>query len=157
VEYIGKLPTPALVLHSIEQGRAGVMVTGSHIPFDRNGIKINKSAGELLKSDEPGVLAEITRVRAEEYSRQSKFDARGMLKIAPELPPASDAAIERYRRRYLDAFPQALNGWRVAFYEHSAVGRDLLPAILRELGAEVISVERSDTFVPIDTENISDE
>src|SRR5262249_22448865 len=45
VEHIGKLPTPALVLHSIEEGRAGVMVTGSHIPFDRNGIKINKSAG----------------------------------------------------------------------------------------------------------------
>jgi phosphomannomutase len=158
VENVGKLPTPALVLHAIEQGRAGVMVTGSHIPFDRNGIKINKSAGELLKSDEPGVLAEIARVRAEEYSRTtSKFDENGLLKVAPELPPASGAAQERYRRRYLDAFPGALKGWRVAFYQHSAVGRELIPAILRDLGADVISVERSDTFVPIDTENISDD
>src|SRR5947209_6999120 len=55
-EYVGKLPTPALVLHGIENRRAGVMVTGSHIPFDRNGIKVSRSVGELLKSDEAGVL-----------------------------------------------------------------------------------------------------
>jgi phosphomannomutase len=29
-----------------------VQITGSHIPFDRNGIKFNKSGGEVLKSDE---------------------------------------------------------------------------------------------------------
>jgi phosphomannomutase len=32
-----------------------------------------------------------------------------------------------------------------------------LPRILRELGAEVITAGRSETFVPIDTENITDE
>jgi len=46
VENAGKIPTPALVSHAISAGRTGVMVTGSHIPFDRNGIKINKSVGE---------------------------------------------------------------------------------------------------------------
>ena len=55
VENAGKIPTPALSLRAISTGRAGVMVTGSHIPFDRNGIKINKSVGEVLKSDEPGI------------------------------------------------------------------------------------------------------
>ena len=49
VENAGKIPTPALVSHAISTGRAGVMVSGSHIPFDRNGIKINKSVGEILK------------------------------------------------------------------------------------------------------------
>ena len=39
------------------------MVTGSHIPFDRNGIKINKSVGEVLKSDEAGITGE-SRARA---------------------------------------------------------------------------------------------
>jgi phosphomannomutase len=159
VEYVGRLPTPALVLHAIEERRAGVMVTGSHIPFDRNGIKVSKSAGELLKSDEAGVLGEIARVRAEEYARaqaESQFAANGMLKRAPELPAASAGAVERYRRRYLDAFGGGLSGWRLGFYQHSAVGRDLIPEILSQLGAEVIPVERSDTFVPIDTENISD-
>ena len=38
-----------------------------------------------------------------------------------------------------------------------AVGRDILPQILRELGAEVVTAGRSETFVSIDTENITDE
>jgi len=35
------------------------MVTGSHIPDDRNGIKFNKCAGEVLKSDEKGMSSQI--------------------------------------------------------------------------------------------------
>jgi phosphomannomutase len=46
---------------------------------------------------------------------------------------------------------------RVLVYQHSAVGRDLLAQILRELGADVITVGRSDTFIPIDTENVTDD
>ena len=161
VENAGKIPTPALILHSISTGRAGVMVTGSHIPFDRNGIKINKSVGEILKSDEAGITHEIERVRVEEYSRSattSAFDPGGMLKQAPELPPLDRAAEENYVRRYLQSFtPGGLTGLRILVYQHSAVGRDILPRILSELGAEVIAAGRSDTFIPIDTENITDE
>jgi phosphomannomutase len=158
---VGKLPTPALVLHGIETACAGVMVTGSHIPFDRNGIKVSRSDSELLKSDEPGVLSAIAEVRAEEYAKSaagSAFDARGMLKQAPALPPVSAAAEERYLGRYRGGFPvDVLRGRRIAFYEHSAVGRELCPLILTALGAEVVRVGRSDTFIPIDTENISDD
>ena len=50
-----------------------------------------------------------------------------------------------------------LAGLRVIVYQHSAVGRDILPRILRELGAEVVTAGRSETFIPIDTENITDE
>ncbi|MGE5816645.1 MAG: phosphomannomutase [Deltaproteobacteria bacterium] len=161
VEYAGKIPTPALIFHAISTGRAGVMVSGSHIPFDRNGIKINKSVGEVLKSDEPGITREIERVRVEEYGRTaitSAFDASGMLKRAPELPPLVRAAEETYVRRYLTSFPcGVLSGLRVLVYQHSAVGRDILPRVLSELGAEVITAGRSETFVSIDTENITDE
>src|SRR5207245_7864872 len=45
VENAGVIPTPALVLRAVATRSAGVMVSGSHIPFDRNGIKLNKSAG----------------------------------------------------------------------------------------------------------------
>lgn len=160
-ENAGKIPTPALISHAIAAGRAGVMVTGSHIPFDRNGIKINKSVGEVLKSDEPGISREIERVRVEEYSRTattSAFDASGMLKRAPDLPPLDPAAEEGYVRRYLTGFtPGGLSGMRVLVYQHSAVGRDILPQILHELGAEVVTAGRSETFVSLDTENITDE
>jgi phosphomannomutase len=139
------------------------MVTGSHIPFDRNGIKFNRSGGEVLKEDEAPILDAVARVRAREYARapaDSPFDDAGAFRTgrAPELPAPDEAAETRYRRRYLDAFPAgALEGLRIAFYEHSAVGRDLLPDLLEDLGADVVRVGRSDTFIPIDTEAISAE
>ena len=161
VENAGKIPTPALVAHAISGRNAGVMVTGSHIPFDRNGIKINKSVGEVLKSDEAGIIAEVQVVRAEEYGRSASanlFDACGMLKRAPELPPVDGAAEQAYVRRYLEGFAgDGLSGMRILVYQHSAVGRDILARILRELGAEVITAGRSENFIPIDTENIPDE
>ena len=55
------------------------------------------------------------------------------------------------------ASENTLRGQRVVFFEYSDVGRDLLPKILRNLGAEVIPAGRSDIFVPIDTEAISNE
>ncbi len=161
VENAGKIPTPALLLRCLSTRRAGVMVTGSHIPFDRNGIKINKTVGELLKSDEPGILREVEQVRREEYSRTaatSVFDPRGMLKTAVALPPRDPAAEEAYVQRYLKFFRRGeLCGLRILVYQHSAVARDILPRILRALGAEVLTAGRSDAFIPIDTENITDE
>jgi phosphomannomutase len=159
VENAGKIPTPALISHAIATRRAGVMVTGSHIPFDRNGIKINKSVGEILKSDEAGIIREIERVRVEEYGRSattSAFDASGMLKSSLDLPPLNRAAEQAYVRRYLSTFDRGgLSGLRVLVYQHSAVGRDILPRILQELGAVVLAAGRSETFIPIDTENIT--
>ncbi|MEX0806480.1 MAG: phosphomannomutase [Candidatus Binatia bacterium] len=161
VENAGKIPTPALVAHALSTKRAGVMVSGSHIPFDRNGIKLNKSVGEVLKADEPGIIREVEKVRAEEYRRSataSAFEGAGMLKRSPELPPLERAAEEAYVGRYLSSFTSGgLSGLRVLVYQHSAVGRDILARILNELGAEVITAGRSDTFIPIDTENVTAE
>ncbi len=160
LENAGKIPTPALIAYTVSTKRAGVMVTGSHIPFDRNGIKVNKSVGEVLKSDEAGIIREVDRVRREEYGRsaaESAFDAAGMLKRARDLPPVDCSAEETYVRRYLRSFSRGFSGLRILVYQHSAVGRDILSRILSELGAEVITAGRSETFVPIDTENITDE
>jgi len=161
--WCGRIPTPALTHYGLQHRWPSVMVTGSHIPFDRNGIKFNLPGGEVLKTDEAEILAAVARVRRREYTRaagDSPFDDHGWLKTAaiPELPEPTDAARELYVRRYLDAFgPDALAGLRIAFYEHSAVGRDLVPEILRGLGAEVFAVGRSERFVAIDTEAIAPE
>jgi len=67
-----------------------------------------------------------------------------MLKQAPDLPPLDCAAEEAYVRHYLQSFIRGgLAGLRVLVYQHSAVGRDLLPRILGELGAAVVSAGRS--------------
>lgn len=37
--YFGVVPTPALAYTAMQQNIPAIMVTGSHIPFDRNGLK----------------------------------------------------------------------------------------------------------------------
>ena len=45
IDWAGAVPTPALALRALQLGCPGIMVTGSHIPFDRNGIKYYTAAG----------------------------------------------------------------------------------------------------------------
>ena len=52
----GTVPTPALARYGLELGAASLMVTGSHIPADRNGIKFYLPEGEISKIDEFGPL-----------------------------------------------------------------------------------------------------
>lgn len=162
VDYGGCLPTPALTYYALERGVASFVVTGSHIPADRNGQKANRCDGEVLKSDEAGITAAVELFRAQEYSRsaeESKFAPDGSLKpqFRPRLPKANPKLAESYCSRYRTAFAaDALKGLRVLFFEYSAVGRDLLPQILMEAGADVICVGRCGEFIPLDTEAISD-
>jgi phosphomannomutase len=163
VDNLGLVPTPALAYYAMQQRRPSIMVTGSHIPFDRNGIKFNKSTGEILKADESPILQAVRRVRSAQYARErheSLFGDDGMFKDqqASSLPRPNSQARRDYLKRYLDFFPgDALQGRRIVFYQHSAVGRDLLVELLTTLGAETIPMGRSENFVPIDTEAISTE
>ena len=143
VDFCGVLPTPALAFHAQERGMPAIMVTGSHIPFDRNGIKFYRASGEITKSDEAGIAGASVTLPAQ-------------IQLDP-LPAANPQARQLYIDRYLNFFPRnGLAGMRLAFYEHSSVARDLLRDILEGLGAEVISLGRTDQFVPIDTEAVAE-
>jgi len=159
---LGAIPTPALAFHALQRRRGSIMITGSHIPFERNGYKTNSARGELLKQDEAPINARVAECRRRLYAQpgaESPFDRRGMFKGGQqELPPERGTAREGYLRRYTDFFAgRSLRGRRLLVYQHSAVGRDLLVDLLRRHGAEVVPGGRSDTFVPIDTENIDAE
>src|SRR5438874_2567327 len=39
----GAIPTPALAAYALSRAKGSIMVTGSHIPFDWNGYKLNTS------------------------------------------------------------------------------------------------------------------
>ena len=156
---LGRIPTPALACYALARGRGGIMVTGSHIPFDRNGYKTNSARGELRKEDEEPINDRVRLVRERLYSQpyaDSPFNERGLFKEGHrELAPESDDGRAAYLARYAAFFAgDSLGGMRLLVYQHSAVGRDLLVEILERLGAEVIAAGRSDAFVPIDTENI---
>lgn len=142
VDYCGELPTPALALYAQQQAIPAIMVTGSHIPFDRNGIKFYRPDGEISKADELAIT-------------QSTISLPEAATI--ELPAINSDAMHAYIQRYLDFFPEnLLNGLRIGLYEHSSVARDILKLILQQLGGEVISIGRTDIFVPIDTEAVSE-
>lgn len=166
VAFTGKVPSPAVSYAGFHDGYASVMVTGSHIPDDRNGIKFNKKTGEVLDEDVPQIKALDDAVRGEaardDWSAAA-FNELGLFK--PEMKPSydlteyEDYARELYRSRYTDAFPaDLLEGFLIAQYQHSSVGRDDLKYILEALGAKVVTRDRSDSaFVPVDTEKISED
>ena len=140
----GKIPTPALVLYGITKRIPTIMVTGSHIPSDRNGIKFNKTSGEILKEDERVIsqMVEIKKVSLKKYN----------------LPPTNNDARDGYVARYLNFFPpKLLAGKRIGLYGHSAVGREIIEEIFESLSAEVIKIEFGEKFVAIDTEAIGNE
>ncbi|MBS1970412.1 MAG: hypothetical protein JSU04_08890 [Bdellovibrionales bacterium] len=143
----GKIPTPALAYYTKKKSCLAVMITGSHIPADRNGIKFYLETGETLKADDQAIY--------EIYE--------SLKKAFPGLPPIKNVTPENaekearglYIQRYLDFFPpNILSGKRLLFYQHSSVARDLYPEILEQLGAEVIRVGFSETFIPVDTEAV---
>jgi phosphomannomutase len=140
--YYGVVPTPALAYTAMQDNMPCIMVTGSHIPFDRNGIKFYRPDGEITKADEQAILSEDVDFSA--------------INDLPELTINFRAA-ELYRTRYTDLFDaDLLAGKRVGIYEHSSAGRDIYQELFESLGAEVISLERTDEFVPIDTEAVGE-
>lgn len=141
VDYYGVIPTPALAVTSMADNIPAIMVTGSHIPFDRNGLKFYRPDGEISKADELVILA---------------ADATLQEQAIAALPQVSDRAAKVYLARYLDLFSDdLLKGKRIGIYEHSSAGRDLYAKLFQQLGATVVSLGRSDSFVPIDTEAVA--
>lgn len=135
----GALPTPALALAALKDKAGAIMVTGSHIPADRNGLKFYSRKGEITKEDEAAIGAAIGRPSAGKDGLRETNTTAG-----PQF-------IDRYIKAFGDS---ALAGQRIGLYAHSAVGRDDLAQMLRGLGAEVIELGRSETFIPVDTEAV---
>ncbi len=145
----GALPTPALAYHGMRFGLPAIMVTGSHIPEDRNGLKFYRAQGEIDKKDESAILGwheklNITAVPA---------SARDLQAAKPE----SDL-IAAYYQRYLDFFGAgSLSGLTIGVYQHSSVARDVIVKMLEMLGARAVPLGRATSFIPVDTEALRKE
>ncbi|MCG7392450.1 phosphomannomutase [Microvirga sp. ACRRW] len=145
----GALPTPALAYHGMRFGLPAIMVTGSHIPEDRNGLKFYRAQGEIDKKDEAAILAwhaklNITTVPA---------SARDLQAAKPEID-----LIAAYHQRYLDFYGAgSLSGLTVGVYQHSSVARDVIVQMLEMLGARAVPLGRATSFIPVDTEALRKE
>jgi len=150
----GKIPSPAIALYGLEKQIPTVMVTGSHIPDDRNGIKFNTATGEILKDDETGIKQQQIIIDDDLFDKHGRFLRRTSL----DEWTVNDDAAEIYVQRYLNVFSStALSGKKIGLYQHSAVGRDILFNIFTSLGAEVTKLGFSEQFIPVDTEAIREE
>ena len=60
VDWGGKVPSPAGAYRGRTKKSVAVIVTGSHIPFDMNGIKYYLEDGEeVLKENEKDILSQV--------------------------------------------------------------------------------------------------
>lgn len=137
----GALPTPALALAAMQAKAGAIMVTGSHIPADRNGLKFYTPQGEITKQDETAILNALGQTREASH---------------PGACGHQDAAAD-YVARYGRAFGPVLKGLRVGVYQHSSVARDIMMDVMQALGADPIAIARSDQFIPVDTEALDPE
>lgn len=135
----GDVPTPALALAAMDAGAAAVMITGSHIPADRNGLKFYTPQGEITKAHEAAILAALGGISD---------------LVAGPVPVQNTTAGAVYVTRFMQAYGTALDGLRIGVYSHSAVGRDLLLDVFTQLGADVVELGRSADFIPVDTEAV---
>lgn len=143
------LPTPALALYAMNNVAASIMITGSHIPADRNGIKFYRPDGEIDKNDEQEIQKYAQLISVADQS--SDLDIEG---VSNERETAVEQFTERYKSLFSNNY---FAGKRIGIYEHSSVARDILKDIFEGFGATVVSLARSETFIPVDTEAVSDE
>ena len=142
----GVLPTPALALHAMGKGAAALMITGSHIPDDRNGVKFYRPDGEIDKTDEAAIssLAPACRTASSPPPQLMR----------DQSSEANAGFIDRYRGFAPDAL---LRGLRIGLYEHSSAASEDLAVILQQAGVEIVRLGKSRVFIPVDTEAVSEE
>lgn len=149
VDYQGFIPSPAIAYYGLKQSCPTIMVTGSHIPADRNGIKFTTAAGEITKEEERALAAQ-------EIDLDDSLFVDGQLKAPYQFKEPGTLAKVLYLRRYWDFFPkECLKGLKIGVYQHSAVGRELMGEILEGLGATVVRGGFSAEFIPVDTEALN--
>ncbi|WP_319517959.1 phosphomannomutase [uncultured Martelella sp.] len=142
----GALPTPALAFFGQKKNAASIMITGSHIPADRNGIKFYRADGEITKDDEQAISAWAEKLKGTVDTGNAEGE------------DMSSEAQALFTARCTSILPEdALAGMKIGIYQHSTVARDLFIAVLEHYGADVVPLGFSETFIPVDTEAVSDE
>lgn len=131
---LGPVPTPAvgMITRSL-RADLGVMISASHNPFQDNGIKFFMPNGTKL-SDE--IEAELEALMTSDMtSFKAKPEALGRAKRL-------DDAQGRYVEYVKQTFPKqlSLDGLRIVLDCANGAAYKLAPAVLWELGAEVISI-----------------
>jgi phosphomannomutase len=127
----GMASTPAMFMSTVTQGYAydgAVMITASHLPADRNGMKFFTTAGGVDKPD----LIEILKIG----------EGGGDLMAAPAGPVRAAAFMEMYCALLADRVRKALGeqrplaGFRIIVDAGNGAGGFFVNGVLKPLGAD---------------------
>ena len=133
VLFIGPLPTPgvAYVTRSL-RADAGIVITGSHNPYDDNGIKFFRADGYKLDDKIEHEIEHLVFSGQIEDIRPTAEDIGKAVRI--------DDALGRYIEYAKASFPRGmtLEGVRIVVDCAHGAGYKSTPCVLRELGADVI-------------------
>ena len=132
---VGPLPTPGIAnITSSMRADAGVVISASHNPFQDNGIKFFCREGYKLPDE--------MELRIEELIFSQKIEA--LRPIATEVGKAFriDDAVGRYVVFLKSTFPKDLDltGMKIVLDCANGAAYRVAPAVLEELGAEVIAL-----------------
>src|SRR5438874_2363288 len=133
VLFIGPLPTPvvAYVTRSL-RADAGIVITGSHNPYDDNGIKFFRADGYKLDDKIEHEIEHLVFSGQIENIRPTAEHIGKAVRI--------DDALGRYIEYAKASFPRGmtLEGLRIVVDCAHGAGYKSTPCVLRELGADVI-------------------
>jgi phosphoglucosamine mutase len=132
---VGPLPTPGIAnITSSMRADAGVVISASHNPFQDNGIKFFSSDGFKLPDE--------MELKIEELIFSGKIDS--LRPVATEVGKAFriDDAAGRYVVFLKSTFPKELDlaGMKIVLDCANGAAYKVAPAVLEELGAEVIPI-----------------
>ncbi|MCM2356662.1 MAG: phosphoglucosamine mutase [Geobacteraceae bacterium] len=132
---VGPLPTPGIAnITSSMRADAGVVISASHNPFQDNGIKFFSRDGYKLPDE--------MEIRMEELIFSRKIDS--LRPIASEVGKAFriDDAVGRYVVFLKSTFPKELDlaGLKIVLDCANGAAYKVAPAVLEELGAEVVAL-----------------
>ncbi len=130
---VGPLPTPGIAFITASmRADAGVVISASHNPYQDNGIKFFSNDGFKLPDE--------LELRMEDLIFSRKIDS--LRPIASEVGKAFriDDAVGRYIVFLKNSFPKDLDlkGLKIVLDCANGAAYKVAPAVLRELGAEVI-------------------
>lgn len=134
---LGILPTPAIAyLTKSLKADAGIVISASHNPYSDNGIKFFSRRGFKLSDDYERKIEELL-FKKREVPRPT---GRGIGRIY-----SIDDAPRRYEEFVLKSFPPGLNlrGYNIVVDCANGATYQVAPQILRELGAELITLNNS--------------
>jgi phosphoglucosamine mutase len=130
IELLGPMPTPAIAyLTKTLRASGGIVISASHNPYYDNGIKFLSSQGAKLPDEQEKAIEDLL---------EQPMDCVESAKLgkALRLDDASGRYIEFCKGKFPDELN--LNGLKIVVDCANGAGYQIAPAVLSELGAEVI-------------------